>query len=185
MWHSRLNHPSLPIFCKFLNDLSVSFLEEHLCSFSCKSCNINKSHKLPFVTSSITSSSPLEIIFSNLRTFPVASYDGFNYYVIFVNHYTKYIWLYPLRHKSYVHSTFIAFKNLVENYFTTTIMTLYTDNEGEFLTLRSFFATHGISHLTIDRVNRISIYRVFLICLCNLNAKFIPLCTNITLTPHL
>ena len=43
---------------------------------------------------------------------------------------------------------FVSFKNLVENYFTTTITTLYTDNGGEFLALRSFLATHGISHLT-------------------------------------
>ena len=34
-------------------------------------------------------------------------------------------------------------------------------------------------------VNCISIYSVFLRCLCNLNARFIPLCANITLNPHL
>ena len=61
---------------------------------------------------------------------------------------TKYIWLYLLRRKSDVHSTFVAFKQLVENYFTTTIKTLYINNGGEFLTLRSFLATHGITHLT-------------------------------------
>ena len=48
MWHSRLGHPSLPIFCKFLSALSISFPKEHLCSLSCNSCNIKKSHKLPF-----------------------------------------------------------------------------------------------------------------------------------------
>ena len=34
-------------------------------------------------------------------------------------------------------------------------------------------------------VNCISIYSMFLRCLCNLNARFTPLCVNITLTPHL
>ena len=48
MWHSRLGHPSLYIFCKFLSVLNISFPEDHLCSFSYTSCNINKSHKLPF-----------------------------------------------------------------------------------------------------------------------------------------
>ena len=43
---------------------------------------------------------------------------------------------------------FFAFKQLVENYFITIIKTLYTDNRGEFLTLRSFLATYGITHLT-------------------------------------
>ena len=148
MWHSCLSHPSLPIFHKFLSVLSISFPDKYLCSFSCKSCNINKSHKLLFATSSITSSSPLKIIFSNVWTSLVASSDGVHYYVIFVNHYTKYNWFYPLHHKSNVHSTFVAFKNIVENYFTTTITTLYTNNGGKFLAFRSFLATHGISHFT-------------------------------------
>ena len=101
-----------------------------------------------FAKSSITSSSPLDVIFSNVWISPVSSSDGFNYYVIFVDHYTKYSWLYPLRCKSDVHSTFVAFKHLVENYFTTTIKMHYTNNGGKFLALWSFPATHGIIHLT-------------------------------------
>ena len=116
--------------------------------FSSNSCNINKSHKLPFAKSSITSSSPLNFIFFDVWALPVSFSDGFHYYVIFVDHYTKYIWLYPLRRKLDVYSTFVAFKHLVENYFTSTIKTLYIDNRGKFLALRSFFATHGITHLT-------------------------------------
>ena len=148
MWHNRLSHPSLPIFRKFLSVLSISFPEGHACSFSCKSCNINKSHKLPIAKSKITSSSPLDVIFFDVWTSLVSSFYSFHYYVIFVDHYTKYIWLYPIRRKLDVHSTFIAFKQLVENYFTTTIKTLYTDNGDEFLALWSFLATYGITHLT-------------------------------------
>ena len=91
MWHSLLDHPSLPFFQKFLSVLSISFLEEHLCSLSCNSCNIIKSQKLPFAKSSITSSSPLDVIFSDVWTSLVSSFDGFHYYVIFVDHFTKYI----------------------------------------------------------------------------------------------
>ena len=53
-----------------------------------------------------------------------------------------------LHRKSDVHSTFVAVKQLVENYFTTVIRTLYTYNGGEFLALRSFLAAHGITHLS-------------------------------------
>ena len=148
MWHSCLGHPSLPIFRKFLSALSISFREEYLCSFSWNSCNINKSHKLPFPKSSITSSSPLNVILSDVWTLPVSFSNGFHYYVIFVDHYTKYIRLYPFLRKLDVYSTFVIFKHLVENYFTTTIKTLYIDHGGKFLALRSFIATHGITHLT-------------------------------------
>ena len=63
MWHSRLGHPSLHIFRKFLSVLNISFPDDHLCSFSRTSYNIIKIHKLPFAKSSITSSSPLDVIF--------------------------------------------------------------------------------------------------------------------------
>ena len=114
--------------------------------FSCTSCNINKSHKLPFAKLSITASSPLNIIVFDVWTSPISSSECFNYYVIFVDYYTKYIWLYPLRRKSDVHSTFVAFKKLVENYFTITIKALNTDNGSKFLALPSFLSTHGITH---------------------------------------
>ena len=91
MWHSRLNHPSLHIFHKFLSVPNISFPDDHLCSFSCTSCNINRSHKLPFAKSSITSLYHLDVIFSNVWTSPMSFSDGFHYYVIFVDHYTKYI----------------------------------------------------------------------------------------------
>ena len=44
MWYSRLEHPSFPKFLKFLSVLHIFFPKEHLCSFSCTSCNINKRH---------------------------------------------------------------------------------------------------------------------------------------------
>ena len=43
---------------------------------------------------------------------------------------------------------------------------------------------HSVDDVVVIGVNRISIYRVFLMCLCNLNARFTPLCANITLIPH-
>lgn len=47
----------------------------------------------------------------------VTSFDGFNYYLLFVDHYSKYVWLYPMKNKSNVLSIFMQFKALVEKYF--------------------------------------------------------------------
>jgi len=82
------------------------------------------------------SHNPLELIFSDVWTSPLYSLDAFKYYVIFVDHFTKYIWFYPLRKKSEVKPTFIRFKALVENYFKTKIMTIYSDNGGEYIALK-------------------------------------------------
>lgn len=56
--------------------------------------------------------------------------------------------MYPLKQKSQVRETFIAFKALVEKRFNSKIRTLYSDNGGEFVGLRSFLIANGISHLT-------------------------------------
>lgn len=53
-----------------------------------------------------------------------------------------------LRQISQVRDTFIKFKPHVENRFSSKIGTLFSDNGGEFIALRSFLSTHGISHLT-------------------------------------
>ena len=145
MWHNRLDHPSLPIFHKFLSVLSISFPEEHLCSNSCNPCKINKSHKLPFVKSSIASSSHLDVIFSDIWTSRVSSSDGFHYYVIFVDHYTKYmvftnmLFLLTITQSTSGFTRYVVSQMFIQPLSpsstllkTTTIKTLYTDNEANF-----------------------------------------------------
>jgi hypothetical protein len=73
--------------------------------------------------SSLTSHSPLEIIYTDVwGPASVESIDQNKYFVIFVDHFTKYIWLYPIKYKSNVFTIFPTFKNLVENYFKTKII---------------------------------------------------------------
>jgi hypothetical protein len=68
--------------------------------------------------------------------------------VIFVDHFTRYIWLYPLKQKSEVKTIFIKFKAIVEKHFDKTIKTLYSNNDGEYIALSHFLLKNGISHLT-------------------------------------
>jgi transposase InsO family protein len=50
--------------------------------------------------------------------------------------------------KSQVSSIFPQFKMLVEKRFKSTIKALYSDNGGEFLSLKTYLSNHGISHYT-------------------------------------
>ena len=115
---------------------------------SCSDCSINKSHKLPFYSNTIASYHPLEYLYTDVWSSPIVSIDGYKYYLVIVDLYTRYTWLYPLKLKSQVHDTFIRFKVLVENRFKHKIGTLYSDNGGEFIALRQFLSTHCITHLT-------------------------------------
>jgi hypothetical protein len=147
IWHHILGHPAPQI----IKHLSTSFQIPIKCptSFECSSCQCAKSHKLPFSDHNLKSTRPLELIYSDVwGPAPIRSLDGFLYYVIFVDHFTKYVWLYPIKFKSDVHSIFIQFKSIVEKYFNLPIITLFSDNGGEFIKLKPFLTNHGITHLS-------------------------------------
>ena len=147
-WHSRFGHPSYSILQNIVSSFTLPVSLPSQKQFSCNDCFINKSHKLPFSQSSITSTQPFQYLFSDIWTSPILSSDNYNYYLVIIDHFTRYSWPFPLKQKSQTKETIIAFKNLVENFFQTKIRTFYTDNGGEFIALRQFFQTHGISHYT-------------------------------------
>lgn len=110
---------------------------------------MNKSHKLSFGQSTLLSRRPLDLVYSDVwGPSPVDSINKFIYYVIFVDHFTKYTWLYPISLKSDTMHTFTTFKSLVENYFNTKLATLYSDMGGEYQKLQKFLQSHGAQHLT-------------------------------------
>jgi len=109
-WHHRLGHPALPILKHIISKHALDLASSRMLQFSCNACHCNKSHKLSFSMSTLTSTRPLQIIFSDVWTSPILSSDGFKYYIIFVDHFTKYIWLYSLTHKSQVKDVVLRFK---------------------------------------------------------------------------
>lgn len=83
---------------------------------------------------------PLDLIYTDVWTLPTYSVDGYKYYVIFVDHYTRYVWFYPLKLKSQVIQVFVPFNNLVENKFNCKIKILYSNNGGKFIALAPFLS---------------------------------------------
>jgi hypothetical protein len=59
------------------------------------------------------------------------------FYLSIVDDFSKYTWLYPLRLKSDVCATFLRFKQLVETYCDTKIMSVQSDNGDEFRPLQT------------------------------------------------
>ncbi|XP_010507647.1 PREDICTED: uncharacterized protein LOC104784298 [Camelina sativa] len=147
-WHARLGHPSASVLQTIVSRFSLPLSSSASAPLSCSECLLNKTHKLSFASSFITSVRPLQYLFTDVWTSPVASVDNFKYYLILVDHFTRYTWFYPLRNKSVIQSVFKAFKPLVENHFWETTQTLYSDNGGEYIALRGYLASHGISHYT-------------------------------------
>ena len=96
-----------------LNKIQVPF---SLSSISfCDTCKIGKLHQLPFTDCEITVVRPFELVYSDLwGPSPTLSTEGYRYYIVFVDAYTCYTWLYPLKLKSDALLTFVTFHKLVE-----------------------------------------------------------------------
>lgn len=108
---------------------------------------LGKCAKLPFQDSMCTTSRILELVLSNVwGPVPICFVSGYRFYVIFVDDFTKYTWLYPLKNKLDVFHTFVQFQALVENLSGNKIGTLRSDSWGEFINseFKSHLFPHGI-----------------------------------------
>ncbi|CAL5391000.1 unnamed protein product [Camellia sinensis] len=145
-WHASLGHPSLHKMKLICNKLKLPQTVSSS-SFPCKHCCMAKSHRLPFSLSTTSINKPLALIHSDVWG-PFHSASSIKYYVLFVDDFSKFTWLYPLHFKSEVFTKFIEFKAFVENQFTVKLQILRTDNGTEYLGLKfqEFLRTHGIDH---------------------------------------
>ncbi|PKU68330.1 Retrovirus-related Pol polyprotein from transposon TNT 1-94 [Dendrobium catenatum] len=146
-WHARLGHPhnhAISILAK-----SVDTIKAVTSSFVCKVCSMAKSHKLAFNNSKTASSAPFQLIHSDVwGPAPQESLDGFKYYVLFIDDYTRFCWIYPLFYKHETLTKFKNFCNLILNQFNTKPKLLRSDGGGEFTStdFKTFLAQQGIIH---------------------------------------
>lgn len=112
----------------------------------CPTCSVSKSHKIPFTDSSFQATSPLDLICSDVwGPTLVISNDGYKYYVIFFDHYSKYTWIYFLKFKYEVLSIFNQFQKILERYIGCSIRSFQPDRGGEFQDLTSYLRDNGIT----------------------------------------
>lgn len=142
IWHQRLGHPHMDILKLLSKTKAISFNKSSQKTV-CDACPVGKSCNLPFLSSESVSTGPLEKIHSDLwGPSPVMSTQGFRYYVIFIDDFTKFAWFYPLKLKSDFFSVFTRFQQLVENQFQCKIRQFQCDGGGEFVN------TPFLSHLS-------------------------------------
>ncbi|CAI9259366.1 unnamed protein product [Lactuca saligna] len=147
-YHHTLRHPFVRVFQHLIKVLGLNFKSLSTKKFHCASCYVNKSHTLCFGPNSFTSNKPLQLIYYDVWGFIQKSIDDFAYYVMFVDQYSKYIWLYPITYKSNVLKIFTQFKLQFQKYTNTPIVSIFNDNGGEYQALIPPFQSMGISHYT-------------------------------------
>ncbi|GJZ52281.1 ribonuclease H-like domain-containing protein [Tanacetum coccineum] len=109
-------------------------------------CQLGKHVKLPFHSSDSIVTKCFDIIHSDLWTSPIVSSSGFKYYVLFLDHFSHYVWIYPLKHKSDMFGKFLHFRAYVKNQFKSEIKSFQCDHGGEFdnKQLHTLFSNNGI-----------------------------------------
>jgi len=100
LWHSRLGHVSSSRLRFLASTGALGNLKT--CDISdCSGCKLAKFSTLPFNRSISVSSSPFDLIHSDVwGPSPVATKGGSRYYVSFIDDHTRYCWVYLMKHRS-------------------------------------------------------------------------------------
>jgi len=88
----------------------------------------------------------LQLIFSDVWGPAPQSVGHYQYYVSFIDDFSKFAWIFLLKKCSDVFDVFIQFQQLVEQRFNRKILTMQTDWGGEYQCLNTFFNKIGITH---------------------------------------
>ena len=148
LWHARLGHPNDHVLRLVLTQCNIHSINKT--TYFCNSCYVGKSHRLSSSLSNTIYNSPLELIYNDLwGPSHVPSNEGYLYYVSFVDAFSWFTWLYPIKVKSEAITVFQSFKTMVELQFSSKIKSIQTNWGGEFRSFTSFLANHGIVYRLI------------------------------------
>jgi hypothetical protein len=102
-WHNHLGHPARDIFIHIIRENKLPCVSLDSASTSiCDPCLRAKARQLPYSLSSSHTTAPLELIHSDVWGHAIQSFGHKKYYVSFIDDYSKFTWIYLLRHKSEV-----------------------------------------------------------------------------------
>lgn len=107
LWHRTLGHPGRPSMSSLSRSCLIPYC--HINSTICQACQVGHHVQLPFATLRSITLSPFELFHYDLWMSPIFSHFGFYYYLIVIDDFSHYMWTFPLRRKSDVHATLMAF----------------------------------------------------------------------------
>jgi transposase InsO family protein len=113
----------------------------------CKQCQRGKQTRVEFRTKEYSTTKPLEIVYVDLcRPMRTKGMNGEQYFMLFIDDYTRMIGVCFLDKKSQAFECFGIFKEMVENETNLKINCLKSDNGGELTSkeFRDFCEEHGI-----------------------------------------
>ena len=131
--HKRLGHPSKDVMAQLPKQCSgTSQFDIPKDTPICPGCAKGKMPAAPHPPSEKRAKAPFELIHSDLKSFPVASYHKFRYFVTFIDDHTSYAWIILLRQKSAALQALKQFMALVKTQYDSDIKEWMSDAGGEY-----------------------------------------------------
>jgi len=127
--HYQLGQPSVAVMRKMRPDVHIPD------TFHCESCQLGKHTRRSYPPKMSSRTDTLfELVHSDIwGPCPVKTPLGFQYFISFIDDYSRVTWVYLLKSRSEISSVFREFHSYVKNQFSTSIKTLRTDNAKEYL----------------------------------------------------
>ena len=119
----------------------------------CESCLEGKMTKRSFSEKGYRAKETLELVHTDLcGPMNVKARGRYEYFISFIDDYSRYGYLYLMHHKSEALEKFREYKTEVENLLGKTIKTLRSDRGGEYMDLRfqDYMIEHGIRSQTLS-----------------------------------
>ena len=121
-------------------------------NFDCVSCQLGKQPTLPFNTSETVSTDIFDLIHSDVwRPSSISSIGGSRYFIVFVDDYSRYSWIFHMKHHSELLQVYSNFAKMIETQFSKHIKNFRSDNALEYtqydfqVVLHSYGTVHQLT----------------------------------------
>ena len=99
LWHARLGHASSFWVQQLAFRGSLGSVSTE--NFDCVSCQLGKQPALPFNSSESISTNIFDLIHSDVwGSSLISSISGSRYFVVFIDDYSRYSWIFHMKHRS-------------------------------------------------------------------------------------
>ena len=147
LWHARLGHTSSSRIQQLASRGLLGSVSTE--NFDCVSCQLGKQPAWSFNTSESISSDIFDLIHSDVwGPSSVSNIDGSRYFVVFVDDYSRYSWIFNMKHRSELLQVYSNFAKIVETQFSKRIKIFRFDNALEYTqyAFQAVLHSYGIVH---------------------------------------
>ena len=131
LWHSRLGHASISRVKQLVSRGLLGSVSNK--SFDCMPCQFGKQTALPFNNSVSHALSSFDLIHYDVwGPSPISTPGGSRYFVIFVDDFSRYTWIYLFKNRSELYQIYRDFTKMIETQFSKSIKVFRSDNAQEY-----------------------------------------------------